>query len=919
MKKKTKLMIGLGIAVLLGIFIFFNQIVMLVTDYQWFQDLGYQSVFTKQLVTQLQIGVPIFLVSTVLFYFYLMTLKKSYYNKIQSYHMGLSEGALNKIIVLPAFFLGYVVSSATAGRLWFELLLYQNAQSFNAVDPLFKKDISFYIFKLPLLKQLMTTIMGLLFLIVLTTIIFYVIMLTLRRPTLYEVEGKFTWRNHVVSDLSKMAIKQLVVVSMVFFVILALDYYLGAFNILYSSGTNRGVVFGPSYTDVFVTLKLYRVQLGASLFAAGIVFWAYQRKKIKLAVMGPIAIILVSILGNIVASSVENFIVAPNQRIKQLPYIENNITYTRKAYGIDKINVKDFDVKDNLTLDDIQRNEETISNIRLNDYRPTIESYNQLQAIRFYYQFKDVDIDRYMINGKYTQVFLAPREINIALLDQNARNWINQHLKYTHGYGIALSPVNAITSQGQPKLSIRNIPPVSDIDIQIERPEIYFGELTNQYILVNTLEKEFDYPVGNDNAETIYEGNAGIPLTFLNRLLFSYRKGTMKFLLSGSITSESRIVMHRNILDRVNKIAPFIQYDEDPYIVINDGRLFWIIDGYTTSNLYPNATPFRRDGVNYIRNSVKVVIDAYHGDVNYYIADEEDPIIKTYELIYPELFNPLSQLPEGLKQHLRYPQDLFDLQAQAYAVYHMTNPNVFYNQEDVWFLANEKYYNNEQQAESQYMIMKLPQEEKEEFVLTVNYTPRNLSNMTAILAARNDGEHYGELITYQLPKERNIYGPMQIEARIDAEPTISSSLSLWGQEGSKVIRGNLLVIPIEESLLYVEPLYIQASNQNSIPEVKQVIVAYQDRIVMEDTLQLALEKLFGKVSPTEPQRPTPTDPTDPMEEGDVDILSLKELIEKANTVYENSQRALQRGDWAEYGKQLNELEALLKRLQEESN
>lgn len=802
-----------------------------------------------------------------------------------------------------------------AKSLWFDFLVYQNAHHFGKVDPLFKKDISFYLFKLPLLQEIMSATLVILFLMVFLTVIFFFIILAFRRPTLYETEGKFKWKKNLLSDLFQVAFKQLAIISAIFFVVLAISFYLGAYDLLYIGEADRGVLFGPGYTDVFVYLKLYRVQLVIALLSSIGIVWSYKKKRIKLAIIGPVSLVLVSVIGSFIGSSVDNFVVTPNQRMKQLPYIENNITYTRMAYDLDKIQVKEFDVKDNLTIEDIQRNEETIENIRLNDYRPTIESYNQLQAIRFYYQFLDVDIDRYLINGRYTQVFLAPRELNIGLFDDNARNWINQHLKYTHGYGAALSPVNAVTRQGQPQLAIKNIPPVSDIDLEIERPEIYFGELTNHYIVVNTNEKEFDYPVGNDNAETIYEGNAGISLNFFNRLLYSYREKTMKLLLSRSINSESRIVQHRNILDRVNRIAPFIQYDEDPYIVINDGRLYWIIDGYTVSDRFPNATPFRADGVNYIRNAVKVVVDAYHGDVSYYITDEEDPIIKTYEKIYPELFKSLSAMDEGLRNHLRYPQDLFDLQSQAFGVYHMTNPNVFYNQEDVWHLAQEKYYDQEQQAESQYMIMKLPQEEKEEFVLTANYTPRNLSNLTAILAARNDGEQYGQMIAYQLPKDRNVSGPMQIESKIDSEPSISSSLSLWGEGGSEIVRGNLLVIPIEESLLYVEPLYIQSANEISIPAVKQVFVSYQDQVVMADTLELALEKIFGETSPHDQEESTSSVP----DSSTADATVTKELIKKANEAFSRAQEASQRGDWTQYGNYLKELEALLKTLQQETN
>ncbi len=914
MKNKTKTLIGIGIAILFSFFIFFDQLVDLITDYQWFSELGYEGIMMKKLVTQAQIGIPIFIILSVFFYIYFQILKRNYYQKVETYHIGLEEKLLNRIIVIPALILGFIIASSTSSRMWFDLLIYRSGEAFNLADPIFNKDISFYMFQLPLFRQILGILTGLLVLLVFATFIFYVIMFSLRRPTLYEVEGKFVLNNNFLGNVFQMAFKQIMMVGVVFFLILTANYYFSAYSVLYNRGADRGVIFGASYTDILITLKSLRIQLVVSLLAAGSLIYAYTRKKAKLALVGPIAIVVVGLLGSVVASSVENFVVAPNQRAKQLPYIENNISFTRNAYGLDQVTVKEFDVKDNLTLEDINNNREIIDNIRINDYRPTLEAYNQLQAIRFYYRFNDVDIDRYQIDGEYTQVFLAARELDVNQLDPNAQNWINQHIKYTHGYGVTLSPVNAVTRDGQPKLAIRNIPPVSDIDIEINRPEIYFGELTNQYILVNTKEKEFDYPVGNDNAETLYEGNAGIPLSGINRLLYSYKQGTAKLLLSGSITGESRIVLHRNIIDRVQKIAPFIEYDEDPYIVISEGKLFWIIDGYTLSSSYPYATPFRNDGVNYIRNSVKVVVDAYNGDVNYYIADETDPIIKTYNKIFPQLLKPINEMPEGLKQHLRYPQDLFDLQSHVYGMYHMTNPNVFYNQEDVWHLAEEKYINKQQKVESQYMIMKLPGEEREEYVLSVPYTPKSLPNLTALLMARNDVENYGELVVYRLPKERNIYGPAQVEARIDSDANISQNLSLWGEGGSVVIRGNLLVIPIENSLLYVEPLYIQASSSNSIPEVKKVIVGYQDRIVMEDTLDIALTKIFGGERSARVVDQAPG----LLEEDTATIEPIRELIQRTTEVYNKAKEASQRGDWTSYGEYLSELEILLQKLDNES-
>lgn len=919
MKKRKKLLLAFLVMAFFIFVSFFRQGLNFVTDYQWFSELGYNQVFLTKLKTQLKLGIPIFIISTIFYYVYLILLKKDYYKKTQVHEMGTNEKTINRLLLLPSLFLGFITASSIAGKLWFNLLTFFHSEAFDLKDPIFNKDISFYIFKLPVIEQLLSTLVGLLVALVVVTFLFYVAMFMIKQPTYYESEEEIKWNKNFLKKFTELGMRQLTIIGMIFFIIMAANFYLGAYHLLYSS---TGAVYGAGYTDIHISLILYRVQMVIALLSAVALLYGYLKKSWKKALLVPASLIVITLLGNMVVLGVEKLVVEPNVMAKETPYIENNIKYTRKAYGLQDVVVKDFDVVNTLTIEDLQNNKETIKNIRINDYRPTIEVYNQLQAIRPYYHFLDVDIDRYMINGEYKQVFLAPRELDQKRLNENAKTWINQHLKYTHGYGVALSPVNAVTSEGQPELLIRNIPPVSSVDINVERPEIYFGELTDDYIIVNTKEKEFDYPLGGDaNAETLYEGTAGISLGGFNRLLYTLRQGSFKILISNSITSDSRIVLHRNVMDRVNKIAPFIYYDEDPYIVIDEGRLFWMIDGYTITSNYPYATPYMEGRNNYIRNSVKVVIDAYNGDVSYYISDINDPVIKTYRNIFPELFKDLEEMPEGLKNHIRYPQVLFDIQSEVYELYHITNPSIFYSREDVWNIAQEKYAGAQQSAESQYMIMKLPGEEKEEFVLSVPYTPSTLPNMTAILKARNDRENYGELILYRLPKDRNIYGPMQIENRIDGDSQISQSLTLWGDGGSSVIRGNLLVIPIEDSILYVEPLYIRAATQNSLPEVKMVIVAYRDQVVMETTLDLALEKIFGRTVPAAPteegeeREKTPETPQAPTEEG---VEGVENLIRRANEAFQNANRSSQDGNWGEYGRYINELEEILKQLEFET-
>ncbi|WP_432662135.1 UPF0182 family protein [Wukongibacter baidiensis] len=910
-----------GIIVLLFIMLAtsFNAIISFVTDYKWFGELGYEKVFLTKLMTQLKIGIPVFIVMTIVIYIYLLSIKKDYYKKVNAVHSGISEKRINQLALVGSMFLSFVSSSTLTSNLWFDILKFINSTDFKVSEPIFNKDISFYIFKYPLFSKLYYMLISFIVLLAIITVLFYVTMMMLRRPTLVEVnsEKEFSPKNLNLDNgkrIFEIAVRQLLILGFVFFIILGIGYFLRSYDLLYSL---RGVVYGASYTDIKVTLIKYRAIMIVSFLSAILLVLGVRGRKLRLAISGPILMIIISIIGNFVALGVQNYIVSPDEISKEEKYIEYNIKYTQKAYGLENVEEKTFAADQNLTLEDLKENEETISNIRINDYRPAKLVYNQKQGIRYYYDFYDVDIDRYFIDGMYRQVFLSPRELSQDKIRQEVLTFINKHLKYTHGYGIALSPVNKVTSEGLPELLVKNIPPETSVEgFKVERPEIYFGELTNDYIIVNTKEKEFDYPKGSSNVESIYEGNAGIKLDGINKLLYAYKQGSLKMLLSGNITSDSKIVLNRNIVERVRKIMPYIEYDSDPYIVLNEGKLYWMIDGYTISNNYPYSEPITETNVNYIRNSVKVVIDAYNGDTTYYLADENDPLVQTYAKIFPELFTSMDNMPEGLRAHIRYPQVLFDIQSNVYRIYHMKDTRVFYNKEDEWDIGAEKYEAENQAVESNYLMMKLPGEEKEEFILSIPYTPKGKPNMTALLVGRNDGENYGNLIVYNLPKSKNVYGPMQIENRIDSEPTISKEFTYWNQQGSRVIRGNLLIIPIENSLLYVEPIYLKADAQDSLPEVKRVIVAYGDKIVMEETLEEGLEKIFGKETVTpKPETPIPTEPTEPTVPTE-ESSDINQLIARANNVFERSIEAQKQGNWAEYGKLIEELEGILNRLNE---
>jgi hypothetical protein len=552
----------------------------------------------------------------------------------------------------------------------------------------------------------------------------------------------------------------------------------------------------------------------------------------------------------------------------------------------------------------------TINNIRLWDHRPLKDTYNQIQSIRLYYDFYDVDVDRYIIDDEYRQVMLSVRELSAEKLAEQAQTWVNRRLQFTHGYGIALSPVNEVSAEGLPVLLVKDIPPVGDFNI--ERPQIYFGEKTNDYVIVKTKTQEFDYPMGDENVYGHYQGKGGVSIgSFIRRLVYAWQFSDFNILISGELTPESKVLYYRNISERVSHLTPFLKLDSDPYPVVMDGRLLWIQDAYTTTDRYPYSEPLK-SGLNYIRNSVKAVIDAYDGSVTFYVTDPEDALIRTYQAIFPGLFVPAEQMPESLQVHLRYPEGMFNIQASVYQSYHMRDVRVFYNQEDLWAVPREVYAGREQAMEPYYIIMRLPDEENEEFLLMLPFTPVNKNNTISWLAARCDGENYGKLIAYHFPKERLVYGPSQIENRIQQDTVITEQLALWGRGGSRVIRGNLLLIPLGKSNLYVEPVFLQAE-AGGLPELKRVIVAAGDQIAMEPTLKESIAAIFGaEAPPTEPmvEPPAPTEPEKPV------AAEVARLIEEAQQHYNKAQQYLKKGDWAGYGKELDALKAVLDRLAE---
>ncbi len=910
-------------------FLVFFALINFLTDWLWFKDLGFSSVFFKKIVTQLEIGIPVFAVVALLTRVYLISLRNGYFNKIESHEI--PDLKKLKIIswTMSAIF-AFAIATFSASKMWMNLLQFKNATKFHLKDPLFHLDISFYIFKLDFLNQLNTLVIGAVIGVVIITLIYYLVLLTIRTPDIFEDDdmskgfsdegepiinkklieridfdgrGGAELNRDNLSKLLEIASVKLSILGAVFYLMVAVDFLLRQFELLHS---HTGTVYGAGYTDVNVKLWVYRLIMVLSCVGAVTLVMHFRKREMKELLRIPIAILAVGIAGSIIGFAVQGLAVSPDEINKESKYLKENIKYTQHAYGLDNVVTKAFPADNTLTADDLADNVQTLENIRINDYEPVKDFYNQTQSIRQYYDFNDVDIDRYNIGGKETQTFLSPREINE---DKISSTWLNRHLKYTHGYGVTLSRVDEVTDSGQPNVLIKNIPPESSVkDIEIKRPEIYFGELSNEYVVVDTKEQEFDYPDGNANKYTSYGGKTGIKLTPFKRLLFAFREGSIKLLVSSNVTSDSRIIINRNVIDRVKLIMPYLHYEEDPYMTTVDGRLYWIIDAYTESNNYPYSEPYSDEvnTTNYIRNSVKVVVDAYNGNVTYYVVDGNDPIAKTYQKIYPKLFKSFKQMPEGIKAHIRYPNHMFNIQANVYAKYHMNEVKVFYQDEDRWDIANQIYGTKQKKMEPSYYILKLPGESNAEFINMIPYTPKSKQNMTAIMMARNDGDRYGELLLYKFPKSKTIYGPMQVEAQIDQNTEISKEFSLWNSSGSRYRRGDLFVIPINDSIMYVEPVYLEASKQ-AIPEVKRVIVVYGDKISYKATLGDALESMFG-----EGYDSTFGKNASQSNEGS----SVKELIALANSEYDAAIAAQRSGDWKGYGEHIDKMSSYLRKLQQ---
>jgi hypothetical protein len=900
MRRPPPIVVLVGVAVALGLLL---QVVPFYTDWLWFNEVGYTGVFWTSLslqgglFTAVAVGVLIFLWAN-------LTLAARTAAPDVLWELEDQLGLPGRVVIEPLIrrFLPIVltviaiVSGLRASVHWETLLGYRNAQPFRATDPLFGRDLGFFVFELPMWRLVYGWAMTLVAATMLLTLVLYV----LQRSLVLTTRGP---------RLAGGARMHLLLLGSLFLALKAVGFWLDRYETVFST---RGVIFGASYTDIMATLPALSV-LAVLAVVAGLACVAQvARPGLHLVAGGLIVLVLAWIVGlGLYPWVLQKYRVEANALAVERPYIEQNIRMTRQAFGLDRVEEKEFPADESLDARALARNDATIKNIRLWDYKPLLRTFGQLQEIRTYYKFVDVDNDRYRVNGEYRQLMLSPRELSYQHL-QGARDWINEHLTYTHGYGVVVGPVTRITAEGLPEFFVKDLPPHSvDGFPKIERPEIYYGEIANDYVLVRTRSPELDFPRGDANVYALYQGRGGIPITsWLRRLAFAARFVERRIVLSNDLTPDSRIMMYRTVSERIERIAPFFHYDHDPYLVVtDDGRLVWMLDGYTRTDRYPYADPVRGLG-NYVRNSVKVTVDAYHGTVTFYLADASDPLVQAFSRAFPGLLRPLAEMPADLQRHIRYPEDFFAIQARKYATYHVRDPQVFYNREDMWAIPRRTVESREREMEPYYTIMRLPGESQEEFILLTLFNPRSRDNMIGWLAGRSDPPNYGRLVAYNFPKQKLVYGPRQIDARIDQDPVISQQLSLWNQRGSTVIRGALLAIPIEQSLIYVQPLYLAASEQGALPELRRVLVAHGNQIAMEPTLEQALSRIFGGrlAPPSAAGVPSATGGPPPASPGE------RALAQRALDTYQRSQEALRRGDWSTYGTEQRRLEETLREL-----
>jgi hypothetical protein len=887
------------LVLLLALFLFLSNLVPLAAEWLWFQALGYERVFTTRLVAEAVLGVG---VGGLVFAFLYVNLRIAQRGLVPNpLVVQVSSGApavdvtrLLRRLALPAALGLAVLFGLGAAGGWLGVLQFLHRTPFGVTDPVFGRDVGYYVFTVPVIAGAIGLCTAVTTLTLLATGALYVLrrdIIVFRRQVTVEASARL----HLAG-----------LVALLFLLVALRAYFVRLPGLLYST---TGPLVGASYADLHAQLTGLRLAGLAAVAGAALVLWAGRSHRLARNTLLAVGLYVgVSLLGvALYPTLVQKLVVAPNELVKETPQLAFHIAATRRAWGLDSVVTRDLTGEAGLTERDIQANRPTIDNVRLWDRDPLLQTFGQLQEIRTYYDFVSVDDDRYWIDGEYRQVLLSPRELNSASLP--TRTFINERLTFTHGMGLTLGPVNQVTQEGLPVLFIKDLPPASSVSLRVTRPELYFGELTDSWVFARTHQREFDYPSGDENIFTSYEGTGGVRVgSFLRRLVLATYLRSLKVLLSSDITSDSRALYFRNIRVRARTALPFLSFDGDPYLVVSDsGRLRWILDAYTATSRYPYAQPLD-DGTNYMRNSVKVVIDAFDGTVTAYLADPRDPLVLTLAKVFPGIFQPLDAMSKDLRAHLRYPEDLFHVQTDLYATYHMAEPDVFYHREDQWQKPVLSRPGERPDPFLRHIVMRLPEERQAEYILMVPFTPRGKDNLASWMVARNDGENYGRLVLYRLPKQSLVYGPTQIVNRINQDTDISRQISLWDQRGSEVIRGNLLVIPIEESLIYVQPLYLRAEG-GRIPEMKRVVVAYQNRVVMEETLEAGLARLFGGAVEPAAAAAAPTGAARPGDGRAAD------LARRAAESYQRAVEAQRSGDWARYGEELSRLGEVLRQLQ----
>jgi len=872
------------------------------TDWLWYNEIHFQSVFLTSLVARVLLFVITCAVAFAFLYGNMRLARRGssgppvlYLNRGDGVTVDVSH-LVPRLLFFGALFIS-AITALIASAQWLPVLAALHAVPVGQTDPLFGRDIGFYLFRLPAVSGALTA------LVVLTGVSLVTAAL------LYGTRGAFVLapRRAVVDPRAARHLGALLALLLLLFGIEL--WFVDSSALLYST---TGPLVGASYADVHVLLRGIRVSAVTSVLAAALVLYGVWRQKLlAFAVVALVGYAAVGIVfRGLLPAAEQKFVIAPNELARERPYLQQHIVATRRAWRLDSVVTRDLVGDVQLSIADIRANAPTIDNVRLWERDLLKQTLGQLQEIRTYYDFVTVNDDRYVVDGRYRQVHLSARELNTAKLP--TRNFINERLTFTHGMGIAMAPVNQVTSEGLPVLFVKDLPPVSTVSIKVTRPQIYYGELTTSYVFVGTGQKEFDYPAGDKNVYTNYTGRGGVPVgSFLRRALYAWQLGSTDILLSSYLSHDARILYRRNIGQRAAAALPFLKFDAEPYLMVTDsGTLKWILDAYTSSDSWPYSQPVP-DGTNYLRNSVKVVIDAYDGTVDAYLADPADPVVRTYAAIFPGIFKPLSAMPADIRAHLRYPADLFRLQTALYATYHMVDPDAFYHREDQWQYPGVDKGTPNANPFMRHIILRLPGEKNPEFIYMTPFTPSGKDNLAAWMAARMDGPNYGQLVAYRFPKQSLVYGPKQIVNRINQETSISQQITLWDQKGSSVIRGELLVIPIEESLIYVQPLYLRAEG-GTIPELKRVVVAHENRVAMGETLEEGLAALFGG--------PTPARATVAAADSTAATRSpaaagpSADMLREAQQHYDRAIAAQRAGDWATYGREIDQLGAVLKQL-----